>query len=83
MLCFTHAHDTAGSEWSSVPKCVHVCSEWVILGKAQGHGRAGVLVSMRQSELDGAQASREGAVGFKPMLQARNSMDRTVIKTAL
>lgn len=32
---FTHAHGTGGFQKYSVPKCVHVCSEWVLLGKAK------------------------------------------------
>lgn len=32
---FTHAHDTGGFQQHIMPKCVHVCSEWVLLGKAE------------------------------------------------
>ncbi len=32
---FTHAHDTVGFQHYVMPKCVHVCSKWVLLGKAE------------------------------------------------
>ncbi|KAI9519680.1 hypothetical protein NQZ68_025818 [Dissostichus eleginoides] len=47
----------------SMPKSVHVCSEWVLRGKAKTTVElvCWCWVSMRQGELAGVQASREGA----------------------
>lgn len=49
-----------------MPKCVHVCSEWVLLGKAKAEAElvCWCWVSMRQWELAVAQASREGVVCY-------------------
>lgn len=63
---FTHAHGTVGSQQRGVPECAHVCSEWVLLGKAETTAElvCWCWASMRQPELAGAQASREGAVCY-------------------
>lgn len=49
-----------------MPECVHVCSEWVLLGKAKAMVElvCWCWVSMRQRELATVQASREGAVCY-------------------
>lgn len=63
---FTHAHDTVGFQEYSMPKSVHVCSEWVLRGQAKTTVElvCWCWVSMRQGELAGVQASREGAVCY-------------------
>ncbi|KAJ4937478.1 hypothetical protein JOQ06_002113, partial [Pogonophryne albipinna] len=60
---FTHTHDTVGFQEYSMPKSVHVCSEWVLRGQAKTTVElvCWCWVSMRQGELAGVQASREGA----------------------